>query len=156
MSQATDAIVPPDFLSGEAPSITRTPIDFTSRGMEEYGGNYAVILDGVLTPEECDILMKAAEATTNGVWEEALVNVGNGRQRMIKDTRSCERIMWDSEDVVARLWRRIAPSVPELEHLDKDTPPWNGRTKRDTRYRFTRYDSALPRIECLGHLKAKG
>ena len=132
--------LPADFLSGAAAAteVKREQIDFAQTELPENAGLYAVVLDGVLTAEECDALVQAAEATTGAGWEPALVNVGGGMQQMYKDTRSSERIMWDSPDVVDRLWRRIAPSVPELHELHSGSPPWNGKTKLDYRHRFTR------------------
>lgn len=132
--------LPADFLSSAvaAADVKREQIDFAQTELPANAGLYAVVLDGVFTAEECDALVQAAEATTGAVWEAALVNTGGGHQKMYKDTRSSERIMWDSPDIVERLWRRIAPSVPELLELHSGSPPWNGTAKLDYRYRFTR------------------
>ncbi|KAL9597595.1 MAG: hypothetical protein Q9219_005034 [cf. Caloplaca sp. 3 TL-2023] len=107
----------PDFLSKPAVNIQVQKIDFTQTRLPEYDGLYAVILDNVLTKAECDDLIRAAEARTNGVWEQAMINVGMGQQKLITDARDCGRIIWDDRDVVARIWSRVKDCVPEIQVL---------------------------------------
>lgn len=66
------------FLSGPGPETTKQPIDFQKTELPEYENYYACILDGVLTADECASLIKGAEAHTDGRWQVAMVNVGNG------------------------------------------------------------------------------
>ena len=96
MASARKVELPQGFLDGPAPCLTKHVIDFKKEGIPVYEGRWAVILDGVLSQEECDLLTKAAEATTEGEWERAMVNVGNGQQRLYEDTRKCGRIIWDN------------------------------------------------------------
>ncbi len=105
-------------LTDPAPEITRTVIDFAQTSLPEYSGLYAVILDNVLSPAECTALIEAAEATSDGVWERAMVNIGNGRQEERLDTRNCGRIIWDDAEIVDRLWKRVEGYVPELRVLE--------------------------------------
>ncbi|KAL8932319.1 MAG: hypothetical protein Q9211_006382 [Gyalolechia sp. 1 TL-2023] len=109
--------LPPDFLSKPAPNIQLQKIDFAQTLLPEYNGLYAVVLDNVLTKAECDDLIRAAEARTGGEWEEAMVNVGGGRQRLITDTRDCGRIIWDDKAIVAKIWDRVKECVPEIQSL---------------------------------------
>jgi hypothetical protein len=37
---------------------------------------------------------------------------------MSTDTRNCGRIIWDSREVVAKIWARCEPHVPEIQKLD--------------------------------------
>ncbi|KAF2456838.1 oxidoreductase domain-containing protein [Lineolata rhizophorae] len=110
-------LLPEGFLEGPAPNITMARIDFSKSVLPGYAGLYAAILDGVLSEEECKTLTEAAEAQANGNWERAMVNVGGGRQVMATDIRNCGRIIWDSPEMVAKLWARIEPLVPELQEL---------------------------------------
>ncbi|CBX97899.1 hypothetical protein IAQ61_000918 [Plenodomus lingam] len=131
--------LPDNFLEGPAPSISRHDIDFAKAGLNEYDGAWAVVLDGVMTEEECNQLVAAAEATTNGKWERALVNVGGGMQALYEDTRKCGRIIWDSREIMAKLWARIEALVPEIHELKN----WadvtgNGPYKRNETWRVTR------------------
>jgi len=109
--------LPEGFLEDPAPNLTKSVIDFKKEGIPNYAGQWAVVLDGVLSEEECKILIAAAEATSEGVWERAMVNVGAGRQVMIEETRKCGRIIWDDRDMVAKIWTRIESSVPDIHRL---------------------------------------
>ncbi|EUC41111.1 hypothetical protein COCMIDRAFT_107034 [Bipolaris oryzae ATCC 44560] len=131
--------LPLGFLEGPAPNLTKSKIDFKEAGIPECEKSWAVVLDGVLTEEECETLIKGAEATTDGKWERAMVNVGGGMQAMYEDTRKCGRIIWDNEELMNKLWARIAPSVPEIHTLQN----WvevtgNGPTRRGETWVLTR------------------
>jgi hypothetical protein len=109
--------LPSDFLESPAPNLKKTKINFTEGGLPEHEAAWAVILDDVLTEEECRTLVSAAEATTNGKWERAMVNIGGGHQAVLEDMRKCGRIIWDSPEIMAKLWARVAESVPEIHRL---------------------------------------
>ena len=47
-----------------------------------------------------------------------MVNVGNGEQELRTDVRNCGRIIWDSEDIVEKIWGRVKPHVPEILKLE--------------------------------------
>jgi hypothetical protein len=110
-------LLPDDFLSGPAPNPTAARIDFANTTLPEYAGMYAVVLDGMLTGDECRALVSAAEAQANGTWERALVNIGSGQQAMYEDTRKSGRIIWDNQDVVQKIWSRCEGLLPELHEL---------------------------------------
>lgn len=143
-----------DFLSGPGPEKVVHKLDFKQTSLTEYDGLYAVVIDNCLTKEECNELVRAAEATTNGkLWEQALVNVGNGKQRLITDVRDCGRIIWDDRDVVAKIWSRVKDCgiLPDIEFIkDKAKVTGFGPVKRgevlqmtrlNERMRFLRYES---------------
>lgn len=76
--------IPPDFLlplplaGTRANPVTARPVDWTAagaHGLPEYAGLYAVVLDHVLTPQECAQLLALAEAS---VPADALVRNGEG------------------------------------------------------------------------------
>jgi len=105
-----------DYLTGPAPNPSRRTIDFGNSSLPENAGMYAVVLDGVLSSKECHELVEAAKAHAS--WERALVNVGGGMQMLSEGTRKCERIIWDDQEIMDRLWARVEPFVPELQHFD--------------------------------------
>ncbi|KAI1418383.1 hypothetical protein F5Y13DRAFT_149066 [Hypoxylon sp. FL1857] len=121
-----DVEIPDDFLRAEphdAKPITFKQIDFVNTVLPEYKGLYAVVLDHVLSPSECAKLLELAEASVvdenknkaNGdPWAPALVNVGGGYEVAIPDYRNGDRIIWDQQDVVDRLWARLE-SVPQVK-----------------------------------------
>ena len=112
-------LLPPSFLTAppsHPPTTTR--IDFPSAGLPAYNSRYAILIDNALSASECALLVHAASAHTNAHgWEKALVNIGNGRQKLLEDTRNCGRIIWDDALVVGRIWERIRGFVPEVEVL---------------------------------------
>jgi hypothetical protein len=143
--------LPPGFLSGPAPNLTRSSINFTQSGLPDFDGAWAVILDGVMTAEECSQLVAAAEATTNGKWERALVNIGGGMQAMYEDTRKCGRIIWDERALMEKLWNRISESVPEIHRLENwvdVTGP--GPAKRKEVWKATRLNERARFLKYVG------
>ena len=141
--------LPPDFLSGPRPNVRKLDVDFKYTELPEYEGRYATVLDNVFTKDECDTLVRAAEAQSDGTWEQAMVNVGGGLQMLSTNSRDCGRVIWDDRDVVDRIWSRVKGSVPEIERLQgraKVTGNWPvmlGETWKATRLnermRFLKY-----------------
>jgi hypothetical protein len=149
--------LPEGFLGGPAPNLRKFNINWEKGGMPEYARLWAVVLDGVMTKEECDLLVAAAEATTNATWERAMVNVGGGRQALYSDLRNCGRIIWDDHDIVAKLWTRIESSVPEIHHLQNwPAVTGNGPTKRDEVWKVTRLNERMRFLKYTGGEYFKG
>ncbi|KAK4151461.1 hypothetical protein C8A00DRAFT_35865, partial [Chaetomidium leptoderma] len=115
--------LPPTFLTTPAPDtlpIEITPIDWSTTPIPENTGLYAVVLDNVLSPSECTTLLSLAEASVpspgetggelrNGpddAWGPALVNVGGGFEVLDGGYRNGDRIVWDCQEVVDRVWGR--------------------------------------------------
>jgi hypothetical protein len=134
--------LPADFLSGPAPNPTASPILFENTPLKQYKGLYAVVLDGILSADECHALVSAAEAQNGGEWERALVNIGGGRQKMAEDIRKCSRIIWDDQEVVNRIWARCEPLLPEVKTLRR----WNrvtGVERVKTDWELTRLNERM-------------
>jgi hypothetical protein len=149
--------LPEDFLDGPAPNLTRSVVDFAAGNLTEYDGYWAVILDGVMTQEECDQLVAAAEATTDAKWERALINIGGGMQAMYEDTRKCGRIIWDNRELMAKLWARIEASVPEIHRLEKRA--WitgNGPARRNEVWKVSRLNDRARFLKYVGGEYFKG
>lgn len=143
--------LPGGFLEGPAPNLTKNKIDFSKGGLPEYKDAWAVVLDGVLSEEECKALLEAAEATTDGKWERALVNIGGGMQAMYEDARKCGRIIWDNKEIMTRLWTRIEASVPEIHRLQN----WaevtgNGPARRGETWKVTRLNERGRYLKYIG------
>lgn len=117
-------VLPQDFLLNPLPSppLVR-PIHFAQTPLVDYARYYAIVLDNVLSAEECDQLLRAAEATTKGEWEEAMVNIGGGRQALSTDVRNSGRIIWDSDVVTQRIWDRVKPYLES--GLSDDAVPFD-------------------------------
>ena len=137
--------IPHDFLLGPGcPKVVKTTVDFRETDLPEYRGRYAVILDDVFTKDECDTLVRLAESQSNGVWEQALINIGGGEQALMIDSRDCGRIIWDDTDIVDRIWARIQGSVPEIEQLkDMAGVTGYGPVKRGETWKMTRLNERM-------------
>lgn len=146
-------LLPEDFLQSPAQNIKVSRVDFKKVNLPMYKGLYAVVLDDVLTPDECSTLVAAAEASTSKGWERAMVNVGGGQQLLLTDARNCGRIIWDSHDVVARIWARIEhlPEVQEILRLE-NVPRicGSGPTKWNEVWKFTRPNERMRFLKYTG------
>lgn len=149
--------LPEGFLDGPAPDIKRHVIDFKKEGIPGFAGLWAVVLDGVLTEKECEMLVAAAEARTNGEWERAMINVGGGFQMLAEDARKCGRIIWDSRELAAKVWARVESSVPEIHTLKN----WGqvtgiGPVKRNEVWKVTRLNERMRFLKYVGGEYFKG
>ncbi|KAH6718431.1 hypothetical protein DL95DRAFT_437156 [Leptodontidium sp. 2 PMI_412] len=116
-------------------SIKVNRIDFKNSVLSEYKKCFAVVLDDVLSKEECEDLIKYAEmsvgahgnhpvpqggeseteiaereALTNPEddgWKPALVNAGGNYEILAVHYRNSDRIIWDQAEVAKRIWKRI-------------------------------------------------
>lgn len=145
--------LPQDFLVGQPKHITPviSKIDFATTELPEYDGLYATVIDNVFTVQECQELVRLAEASNSGVWERAMVNIGGGRQALYEDTRKCGRIILDSLDLAGRLWERVKPLVPELGALEgqAEVTGW-GPVKRGEVWRCTRLNERMRFLKYVG------
>ncbi|KFZ24999.1 hypothetical protein V502_00525 [Pseudogymnoascus sp. VKM F-4520 (FW-2644)] len=121
--------IPDNFLAPlvDPSSITVSKIDFANTELPEYKGHYAVVLDNVLSPQECEELIHLVEQSAgahgddetveNNGWKPAMVNAGFNKEFLALDYRNSDRIIWDSEVIVQRLWGRIVEAEGMKEHL---------------------------------------
>jgi hypothetical protein len=121
--------IPDDFLAPlPDPTIIKTErIDFEKTPLPEYKSCYAVVLDNVLTKEECNQLIHLTERSAgahrdddevpdNG-WRPAMVNAGVGQEYLKPDYRNSDRIIWDNHDIAQRLWKRVLQGKGIKEYL---------------------------------------
>ncbi|TVY30180.1 hypothetical protein LHYA1_G001088 [Lachnellula hyalina] len=118
--------IPRSFLSPlRDPSIIEVnQIDFANTPLPQYKGLYAVVLDNVLSQSECDELIHMAEQSAGGHdpsepmenngWKPAMVNAGRNHEFLALDYRNSDRIIWDNEEIMNRLWKRIT-QVKEMK-----------------------------------------
>jgi hypothetical protein len=124
-----EVAVPDDFLIATPPDaqpIQTYHINFKDTPLPEYNGHFAVVLDNVLSQSECAQLIRYAEESAgagepnvqdNG-WKTALVNVGPGLEVFRPSYRNSERIIWDDQEIVNRLWERCLQGEGIRERLD--------------------------------------
>ncbi|KAL4230857.1 hypothetical protein ACF0H5_011231 [Mactra antiquata] len=95
-----------------------------------FKGKLAFVLYNVFTKEECADYIKKTEKMG---YSDALVNIGLGKQVMMKDVRNNSRCIWDSFEEADRIWQRIKEFIPET---------WMCRKVMglNERLRFLKYD----------------
>ncbi|ESP04149.1 hypothetical protein LOTGIDRAFT_237462 [Lottia gigantea] len=93
-------------------------------------GKLAFGLYNVFTPKECKDFIKITEKRG---YEEALVNIGAGRQLLMTNVRNSDRCIVDSHEDAEKIWQRIRDFIPSQ---------WNERPVLglNERLRFLRYD----------------
>jgi hypothetical protein len=120
--------IPADFLAPlpDPTTISVGKVDFANSELSEYKNLFAVVLDDVLSQEECDQLIHLAELSAGGHgekklvddgWIPAMVNAGVGREFFAPEYRNSNRIVWDNNVLVQRLWNRILQGEGIKEYL---------------------------------------
>lgn len=133
----------PDFLSQPA-RITKQPVDWKKTDLPEYDGLYATVLDNCFTAAECKTLVSMAETSSDGVWHEAMINVGGGRQEFNPYARDCGRIILDDRRIVQKIWERVKDEVPEIMHLiNIPRVTGNGPAKRKEVWKLSRLNERM-------------
>lgn len=151
--RSNNVAIPDEFLRShpaDARPITHSPIEFGNTVLPEYGGCYAVVLDNVLSPSECTQLLQLAEDSVmdedkedGSSWRPALVNVGGGYEVEIPHYRKSDRIIWDNQEIVDRLWARMAV-LPEIQEKLSVLPGLDaGRSVQKSKYEFFRVNKRL-------------
>ncbi|KAK1147244.1 hypothetical protein N8T08_001983 [Aspergillus melleus] len=145
-----------DFLRGECPKACLRRLDFshTSPPIPAFRHHFAATVDDLLTANECRDLLRLAEesavqtnkGSTAPTWDRAMVNVGNGQQTMLIDTRNCGRILWDTPEIADRLLRRLRPFLEEcgIETI-RNQPLVTGRgpAKRGETFKLSRLNERI-------------
>lgn len=70
----------------------------------------AIRIRNVFTKEECDLIIQHTKAAG---YEQALVNIGGGQQKLYPDYRNGNRCTIDSKPFANEIWRRIEPYYPD-------------------------------------------
>lgn len=126
--ESKEVAIPEDYLRADPPDaapLKYSKIDFEKTVLPQYKGAYAVVIDNVLSPSECATLIQLAEASVpdenrrggddgSSAWNPALVNVGGGYEVLLPEYRNSDRIIWDNQEIVDRLWARLE-RVPEIK-----------------------------------------
>jgi prolyl 4-hydroxylase len=74
------------------------------------------LLEGFLSRAICQQLIDYAEQCG---FEEAMVNVGNGQQRMVKEVRNNQRVIVKDFKLAEQLWQRAAPMITETFPMNR-------------------------------------
>jgi hypothetical protein len=130
--------IPSDFLATDAShtaSITSERVELVAAGLPRYKNLYAIVLENVLTEAECNTLLSLAvqstvpesqrslselelEAAGIDTWKPAMVNAGFGWEVAASDYRNSDRIVWDTEEIMERLWKRVCAANGLLDDIE--------------------------------------
>jgi predicted 2-oxoglutarate/Fe(II)-dependent dioxygenase YbiX len=91
--------------------------------------NFRYIENNFLTPQECLEYIRISE---DHGYEEALIQVGGGRQEMNKDVRDNFRVVLDSPELATNIWNKV-------KHLAPLEEGWEAIGLNE-RMRFYRYE----------------
>jgi hypothetical protein len=108
-------------------TIKVSKIDFEDSPLPEYKRLYAVVLDNVLSQEECDQLLLMSEMSVgahrggdepeNNGWKPAMVNAGRNYEVLALEYRNSDRIIWDNHVIAQRLWDRVMQAEGMKEYF---------------------------------------
>ncbi|PNP57579.1 hypothetical protein THARTR1_02577 [Trichoderma harzianum] len=152
--------IPESFLTGPAADpVTFRPVPWKESDVPEYAKCKAWILDNVLSREECDELIALAEASAprekpeDSPWRPALISVAPGVETRAPGYRNSDRIIWDKQLLVDRLWDRCAQAegLQELVATAPCSRPDHKGNKKGTwqfhglneRMRFLKYTPGM-------------
>ncbi len=71
---------------------------------------FAILLECVLTNKFCD---QTIEKLNKLKWEDALINIGDGKQELDKEVRDCKRIMEIDHELSEFIMEKINLHLPE-------------------------------------------
>ncbi|RYP90985.1 hypothetical protein DL770_002901 [Monosporascus sp. CRB-9-2] len=146
MASSDKAALESKVLSGPAPnSASARVIDFKETEVKEYVDYFAMVINDILTPEECAELVSLVQPADNAPWPPATVTAYNGSQILDPSSRHCGRIIYNSKVVADRLLDRILPHLPpEATTLD-NVPDITGQMPviRKEKWKTSRLNQAL-------------
>lgn len=133
-------------------TIKVSRVKFGNTPLAAYADLYAVVLDDVLSQDECDELILMAEKSVgahgqeesgpeNNGWQPARVNAGGGYEILDAKYRNSDRIIWDEKTVAQRLWKRILQGEGMAEYFSvldgEEYAPIVGNTPAENDRRWT-------------------
>ncbi|KAF5021521.1 hypothetical protein F66182_6431 [Fusarium sp. NRRL 66182] len=143
--------IPDSFLtSSPAEPVSSYRIDFANSQLPQYAGRTAIVLENVLSADECRELLSLAEASVPredeaaSPWRPALVSAGPGWEGPAPGYRESDRIIWNQQTVVDRLWERCARAEGLREMLAAIPPdPY----MKGGRWVFSRFNERMPHCD---------
>ncbi|EUC61045.1 2OG-Fe(II) oxygenase family protein [Rhizoctonia solani AG-3 Rhs1AP] len=94
-------------------------LDPSKLGLPEYRNKFAIVIDNLFSPEDCQRFLRVAEsehawsqATLSGTYEST-----PGSSNVSKKFRNSSRIILDSPTLASELFTRLEPHLSSIEHL---------------------------------------
>ena len=111
--------------------VTDISKELYEKGITNTGEYFALVIDDFMTKAECDELIQLTESVG---YDQALVNVGGGRQKLMQDVRNSSRCIIDDERVAEMFYQQTKDYIPENFLNEKWT-----KISINERLRFLRY-----------------
>lgn len=98
-------------LPGPTPASAHVRIiDFPrNTGLDD---RWAIMIEDLLTPKECERLRSLVEPTDGEAWPAATVTAYDGSQLQLEESRRCGRIFFTSPEIADALLLRMIPFLP--------------------------------------------
>ncbi|KAG9036795.1 hypothetical protein FRB95_007893 [Tulasnella sp. JGI-2019a] len=110
---------PPIALSSNEPApVTVYKLGFAVLGFPEYEDKYALIIDNLFTPADCQKLLDTAESAKER--EAAQVNGIGGLSYTDISYRNSQRILYDDFDLADWILEKLRPYVGVIESIDPE------------------------------------
>ncbi|KAK7229871.1 hypothetical protein V2G26_002041 [Clonostachys chloroleuca] len=146
--------IPNGFLQGpSALPVILTHVPFASSPVPEYDGCFAVVLDNVISKDECQELIKLAEQSATPAnsdaegfcpWRSAMVSLGPGVEASAKGYRESDRIVWDEQEITDRIWARCCQAEGLQDQLARVEEGGDSRVGRPSRkWEFRRINARM-------------
>ncbi|KIK71536.1 hypothetical protein GYMLUDRAFT_33742 [Collybiopsis luxurians FD-317 M1] len=148
MSTSTTFNLPPTPPPEITPSVSY--IDFASTPLKKFAGFYALIIDNLFSPEECQNLISLAESTTDssllqyGIeggagWQPAKIQVGilPTDQELDTSYRYNDRILRFDHNAAGKIFERVKPFVEKDIGTVTQGSTWGGVVGAGNRVRGT-------------------
>ncbi|RYP13175.1 hypothetical protein DL765_007002 [Monosporascus sp. GIB2] len=146
MASSHKAALESRVLGGPAPACAAARvIDFKETEVKEYADYFAMVINDILTPEECAELISLVLPAHNAPWPPATMTAYNGSQIRDPSSWHCGRIIYNSKAVADRLLDRILAHLPpEVVTLD-NVPDVTGQMPviRKEKWKISRLNEAL-------------
>ncbi|KAH8756294.1 hypothetical protein F5883DRAFT_684656 [Diaporthe sp. PMI_573] len=146
MATENSTAVESQILSGPAPpSATTRLIDFKKTNLGQYENFFAMVIDDLFTPSECEALLSIVQPDASKPWPPATVTAYNGTQFVDLMSRDCGRIIHESQILADGLLNRILPHLQTTVITLNNAPDITGQAavvNKET-WKIARLDSAL-------------
>ncbi|KAJ7725537.1 hypothetical protein B0H16DRAFT_1332662, partial [Mycena metata] len=109
---------------------------FQAAGLPEYNGCYALVLDSLFSTEELSSFL--AEAEVSSPWKVAQINAGT-HEYTDTSYRNSDRIIYDSFELLDKIFVRIRPHLKEIEEFDGEAKQKWRMVRKNERLRSLRY-----------------
>ncbi|CUA73300.1 hypothetical protein RSOLAG22IIIB_05248 [Rhizoctonia solani] len=123
------------------PPIVAHRLDFVQLGLPEYKHKFAMVIDNVLTPDDCARYL--AKVQSQKAWEPAGVGASVTAKTVDASYRHSSRILFDDEALADEMFQKLRPYLDEIAYLGLTQPSVHPPVRLvglNPRLRFLKYE----------------